>query len=129
MTNLVCERGFEIVSAGRAVGGKLQLRSVFSAWPRIDADVCFGDVACFRIEEDARASGGRVGVEGFVFRSTAIVIRLTPSPASAGLIEVAADQVTTKLIFDSWPNARAHDARRRLRRCRFDVGARREQRS
>src|SRR6185436_14254302 len=30
----------------------------------------------------------------------AIVRRFTPSPASAGLIEVACDQVTTKLIFD-----------------------------
>src|SRR6185369_11544887 len=31
---------------------------------------------------------------------SAIVRRLTPSPASAGLIEVVVDHVTTKLIFD-----------------------------
>src|SRR6185503_498331 len=30
---------------------------------------------------------------------SAIVIKLTPSPASAGLIEAAADHETTKLIF------------------------------
>src|SRR5215475_2222325 len=33
-------------------------------------------------------------------RVSAIVSRLMPSPASAGLTDVAGDQVTTKLIFD-----------------------------
>src|SRR6185436_4390862 len=69
VTNLVSERGFEIVRAGRAVSGKLKLSSVFGARSWIDTDVCFGDVACFGIEEDARATGGRFGVERFVFGS------------------------------------------------------------
>src|SRR4051794_36442049 len=65
--DLVCEGRFEIVRAGRAVSGKLKLSSVFGARSWIDADVCLGDVAGFGIEEDARASGGRFGVERFVF--------------------------------------------------------------
>jgi hypothetical protein len=69
VTDLVCECRFEIVRAGGAVSGKLKLSSIFGAWSWIDADVCFGDVACFGIEEDARASGCRFGVERFVFGS------------------------------------------------------------
>ena len=67
MTNLMCERCFEIVSPGRAVSRKLQFSSVFGARARIDDDVSFSDVACLRIEEDTRASGGSVGVESLVF--------------------------------------------------------------
>ncbi len=67
MANFVCERGFEIVSAGRAVSGELQLRAVLRARSRIDTDVSFGDVAVFRIEENTRASGRCFEVERFVF--------------------------------------------------------------
>src|SRR5215212_836079 len=67
VTNLVRESRFEIVGAGCAVGGKLKLSSILSAWSRIDADIGFGDVAGFRIEEDARASGRGFGVECLVF--------------------------------------------------------------
>ncbi len=69
VTDFVCEGRFEIVRAGRAVSGELKLRSVIGARSWIDADVCFGDVAGFGIEENARASGCRFGVERFVFRS------------------------------------------------------------
>ena len=65
--DLVCESRFEIVRAGRAISGKLKLSSIFGARSRIDADVGFGDVASFGIEEDARASGCRFGIECFVF--------------------------------------------------------------
>src|SRR5689334_20673600 len=67
MANLVCEGRFVIVRAGRAVCGELKLRSIFGARSRIDADVSLGDVARLGIEEDARASGRRIGVERFVF--------------------------------------------------------------
>ena len=36
-------------------------------WSRIDADICFGDVACFGIEEDSCSSCGCSGVERLVF--------------------------------------------------------------
>src|SRR5215217_3085520 len=69
VTNLMREGSFEIVRAWRAVSRKLQLSPIVRPWSRIDAYVCFGDVPCFRIEEDARASGSRCGVERFVFSS------------------------------------------------------------
>src|SRR5215213_910750 len=69
VTNLVRERCFEIVRAGGAVSGKLKLSSVFGARSWIDADIGFGNVAGFGIEEDARASGGPFGIERFVLRS------------------------------------------------------------
>src|SRR6185369_6786545 len=59
VTDLVGERCFEIVSAGRAVRGKLKLGSVFGARLRIDADIGFGDRTRFAIEKDARARRGR----------------------------------------------------------------------
>ena len=69
MTDLVGESGFEVVSAGCAVSGELQLRAVLGARPRINADVSLGDVACFGIEEDTCASSSRSKVERFVFGS------------------------------------------------------------
>src|SRR5215204_497411 len=69
VTNLMSECSFEIVRAGRAVSRKLQLSPIIGPWSRINAYVCFGNVPCFRIEEDARASGSRCGVERFIFSS------------------------------------------------------------
>src|ERR1700754_5090484 len=69
MTDLVRESRFEIVSAGRAVCGKLQRGAVFGSRPRVDADIGFDDSAGFGIEKDARAAGGRIGIEKFVLRS------------------------------------------------------------
>src|SRR5438045_8766609 len=67
MTDFVCEGGLEIVRAGRAVGGELQLRAIIGSWSRIDTDICFGDVARFGIEKDASPCSSRVGIEGFIF--------------------------------------------------------------
>jgi hypothetical protein len=49
MSDLVREGGFEIVSAGGTVGGKLYFGSVVSAWARVNTDVSFSNRACFRI--------------------------------------------------------------------------------
>ena len=69
VTDFVCESRFEIVRAGRAVSGKLQLSAILGPRLWVDADVGFGDAACFGIKKDARASGRGFRVKRFVFRS------------------------------------------------------------